>query len=56
MKEEISTETIYDGSEVCRKCGALMTPLEVFYMDGDICPYCRNAKYGQHVQGAMSGR
>lgn len=55
MPEEVSTATIYDGSMICRKCGKLMTPIEVFYMDGDTCPDCRNTSFGKNLKGRMSG-
>jgi hypothetical protein len=55
MKEEISTITIYDGSVMCRKCGKIMTPVEVFYMDGDVCSDCRNTSFGKHIKGGMIG-
>lgn len=54
--EDISTETIYDGSVMCPKCGLFMTPVEVMYTGGKMCPTCRNALYGKHMKGAMSGR
>ena len=54
MKEEISTETIYDGSKVCPKCGQIMTPLMVMYTDGKMCPWCRNDNYGKHMKKRMA--
>jgi ribosomal protein S27AE len=56
MIEQYSTETIYDGSVECPKCGIFMTPVEAMYTDGKMCPTCRNALYGKHMKGAMSGR
>jgi|APCry1669190327_1035288.scaffolds.fasta_scaffold00626_11 hypothetical protein len=57
MLDDISTETIYDGSVPCRRCGMVMTPLEVMYSyDGRTCPACRNAKMEAHVRGGMSGK
>lgn len=53
--EDISTTTIYEGSTLCRKCGKVMTPIEVFYMDGDVCPGCRNTSFGKHIKGGMIG-
>ena len=52
---EFYTETIYDGSVECPKCGLFMTPVEAMYTDGKMCPSCRNALYGKHMKGAMSG-
>ena len=54
--DDISTLTIYDGTVMCRKCGAPMTPLEVMYSDGDLCPHCRNAKYEYHMKRLMTDR
>ena len=54
MDEELTTETIYDGSRECPKCGNFMTPVEAMYTGGKICPSCRNAKYGAHIKGAMT--
>ena len=54
MAEEITTETIYDGSKQCPDCGNFMTPVEVMYMTGKICPTCRNTRFGKHVRGAMT--
>ncbi len=34
MVEPISTETIYDGSVECPKCGLFMTPVQAMYTDG----------------------
>lgn len=48
--------TIYDGSMVCKKCGAPMTPIEVLYSDDDLCPHCRNAKYERHAKSFMAGQ
>ena len=55
MKDDISTETIYDGSKECPKCGIFMTPLEVLYAGGKICPDCRNKKYEYHTKNRMAG-
>ena len=55
MIEEVSTETIYDGSVMCPKCGLFMTPVEAMYTGGTMCPTCRNLKHGAHVKGAMRG-
>ena len=52
---EFFTETIYDGSVECPKCGLFMTPVEAMYTDGKMCPSCRNALYGKHMKRAMSG-
>ena len=52
--EVITTETIYDGSVECPKCGLLMTPVEAMYTDGKMCPSCRNGLYGKHMKKAMS--
>lgn len=53
--DPISTQTIYDGSSLCRRCGAIMTPMEVLYSyDGRTCPTCRNAKMQSHVKQGMS--
>ena len=54
--EVITTETIYDGSVECPKCGLFMTPLESMYTDGKMCPTCRNGLYGKHMKRAMSER
>ena len=54
--DDISTLTIYDGTVMCRKCGAPMTPLEVMYSDGDLCPHCRNLKYEYHAKKLMASR
>ena len=54
--DEFVTETIYDGSVVCPKCGLFMTPLESMYTDGKMCPTCRNGLYGKHMKRAMSER
>lgn len=54
--EEITTETIYDGSVECPKCGLFMTPLEVMYAGKKMCPTCRNGLYGKHMKRAMSER
>ena len=53
--EEYTTETIYDGSVVCPKCGMWMNPLEAMYTDGKMCPACRNDLYGKHMRSRMSG-
>ncbi len=53
---EVFTETIYDGSVVCPKCGLFMTPVEAMYTDGKMCPTCRNSLYGKHMKRAMSER
>lgn len=55
MADNISTDTIYEGSAICRMCGALMTPLEVSYMDGNICPACHNRRAAAIVQGGNVG-
>ena len=55
MEDEYTTETIYDGSVICPKCGMFMTPLEAMYTDGKMCPSCRNDVYGKHMKGRMSG-
>lgn len=52
--EEISTETIYDGSVQCPECGNWMTPVEAMYTGGKMCPTCRNRRYGRHLKGAMT--
>ena len=54
--DDITTDTIYDGSANCKKCGALMSPLEVLYCDGNICAACRNQNYEKHMKRAMSDR
>ena len=56
MVDAISTETIYDGSVECPKCGLFMTPVEAMYTDGKMCPSCRNGLYGKHMKRAMSAR
>lgn len=55
MKEDISIETIYDGSEPCPKCDRIMTPLEVMYAGGKLCPDCRNRQYEFHTKNKMVG-
>ena len=55
MTEDITTQTIYDGSLVCKKCGYPMTPLEAMYSDDGLCPYCRNSKAEKHVKSGMVG-
>jgi predicted nucleic acid-binding Zn-ribbon protein len=54
MHEDINSETIYEGSRACAKCGHLMTPVESLYAGGDACPTCRNAKYAQHAKSFMA--
>lgn len=54
LMDEVTTETIYDGSMLCPKCGKAMTPLEVMYTDGKMCPWCRNDNYGVHMKRRMS--
>jgi uncharacterized paraquat-inducible protein A len=55
MQEDISTITIYDGSQPCRKCGMIMSPIDVMYSEDGYCPYCRNMRHELHKKGAMSG-
>jgi predicted nucleic-acid-binding Zn-ribbon protein len=31
-----------------------MTPLEVMYAGGELCPKCRNARYEKHAKGFMN--
>ena len=52
--EVITTETIYDGSVECPKCGLFMNPVEAMYTDGKMCPSCRNGLYGKHMKKVMS--
>lgn len=54
MLEDINSETIYEGSRLCPKCGHLMTPVEYLYAGGDVCPACRNAKYEKHARSYMA--
>ena len=54
--EKVSTLTVYDGSIPCKKCGYLMTPLEVMYSADGLCPNCRNANYEKHAKTLMAGR
>ena len=53
MTEDISTDTFYEGSQICRKCGKLMSPLEVMYMDGNTCTECRNLRFKAHIKSGM---
>ena len=54
MSDEISTETIYEGSVQCPKCERIMTPLEVLYAGGKLCPDCRNRRYEYYTKNKMS--
>ena len=54
MSDEISTETIYEGSVQCPKCDRIMTPLEVLYAGGKLCPDCRNRRYEYYTKNKMS--
>jgi hypothetical protein len=54
MSEEITTETIYEGSVQCPKCERIMTPLEVLYAGGKLCPDCRNRRYEYYTKNKMS--
>lgn len=36
VEDRTSTVTIYDGSKLCRVCGDVLTPVEVYY-NGDLC-------------------
>ena len=38
MQEEVSTITVYDGSQQCKVCGQIMTPLEAMYSEDGRCP------------------
>ena len=52
--ETINIETVYEGSQICPRCGNLLTPLEVLYTSLGLCPDCRNAKYEEHAKRGMS--
>ena len=52
--EELSTDTVYEGSRQCLVCGNFMTPIEALYTGGKECPTCRNLRAGKHMKGAMS--
>lgn len=54
MDEELPTETVYEGSRLCPKCGNFMTPVEAMYTGGNLCPTCRNRKYGAHRKARMT--
>ena len=54
MSDEITTETIYEGSVQCPKCDRIMTPLEVLYAGGKLCPDCRNRRYEYYTKNKMS--
>lgn len=36
LDDQTSTVTVYEGSRLCRACGAVLTPIEVYYND-DLC-------------------
>jgi len=52
--EDINTETVYEGSTLCPKCGHFLTPLEAIYANNGLCPDCRNAKYTYHAKRGMA--
>jgi hypothetical protein len=45
-------ETVYNGSQPCPGCGALMNPLQVLYGYG-FCPTCQSRKNAAAVKGGM---
>jgi len=55
--EEISTETIYQGSVACPGCGTHMTPLEHMWAGNTSeCGDCRNTRYSKAAKSMMSGK
>ena len=56
VMETINIETVYEGSQICPRCGNLLTPLEVLYTSLGLCPDCRNAKYEEHAKRGMNGQ
>ena len=52
MSEPISTQTIYEGSSLCR-CGVILDPIQVIY--GGECPDCRDARVRALISNKMVG-
>lgn len=53
MAEQISTETVYEGSKVCR-CGRVLNPIEVMYSRGGLCETCRSEAMDTLIQNRMA--
>jgi hypothetical protein len=55
MDENYNLPTIYDGSKLCHRCGALMNPLTSAYAGPTgVCPNCRNQMQKKNLKNAMS--
>ena len=51
------TETVYNNSDLCPKCGSLMNPVETLFSGSTgLCVRCRNQAYAKQAKSAMSGR
>lgn len=49
------TQTIYNGSEPCEKCGAPLNPIESLYAYSQkLCPKCRNNTARSLMQNRMT--
>lgn len=49
-------DTVYNFSESCRGCGALLNPIENMYSYGQpLCPECRNNRQQELLKNRMSG-
>lgn len=50
------TDTIYNNSVPCPKCGGIMNPVETLFSGATgMCASCRNKEYTKQAKSAMSG-
>jgi len=49
------TDTQYNYSAECKKCGELINPVErLFVVDNSTCPTCKNEAFTKKLKGAMA--
>jgi len=54
LEDQTSGTTVYEGSQVCRVCSELLTPLEVLY-NGNICTTDKRAAVATLVANKRVG-
>mgnify|MGYP003335166855 FL=1 len=53
--DETYAVTVYNGSTLCPKCGAILGPTEALFAGPTgLCTNCRNILYAKQAKSAMS--
>jgi len=55
MPEPISTDTIYNFSGVCKKCGDVVSPVKKVFTGNnkDLCPECKNDEFSKSLKRGL---